>query len=589
MIKYLKKLYLTMGNGMNRYLVTILFLLVLTVINFRSIEDTYNTSTGTWIISLVIGVFLSTTLQMIYERFFQRPMVRFVFYGVAVAGVAVSYLLLKDATSNLPLSIRIGIILFILFVAFLWVPTIKSKVSLPESIFATFKAGLLAGVYASTLFVGVCIILAAINGLITNLDGEAYLHAANVIYVLFMPISFLSFIPIYDGWESEEEQEKINLSNRFFDTLIAYILIPITIVFTGVLLIYIGTNISSDFWSENLLEAILLVYAIVVIVIYLLSCCIDKPITKYFRLIFPYVLVVMVVIQTIASILKAMEIGITYGRYYSIMFGAFAFLSGMIFILRKYFKINWVAPILILLALISIVPPVDAFSRSRSSQIKRLETVLKKNDMLKEGQLHPSSDISEDDQEIIINAYRELSNMDAFQSVAWLESYDGTESFEHIFGFAEYEWNDRDYIRHSYNVDQSALLSVEGYDFIYDGQLYDSLRKELIKDDKTYILECIPSDGEYDELRIRDEAGNVIIRMDLKEIYDRMKTFPSDISEISQEDGTFIVENEDMQMKVLLYYFNMSVEIDSSEATDGVDGYQLMDMMMEANVLIDFK
>ena len=79
------------------------------------------------------------------------------------------------------------------------------------------------------------------------------------------------------------------------------------------------------------MEPLLVSYSITVITVYLLASVIDSKTTKYFRMVFPKVLIPVVLFQTVSSILKIGELGITSGRYYVIMFGIFATISAVIF------------------------------------------------------------------------------------------------------------------------------------------------------------------------------------------------------------------------------------------------------------------
>ena len=91
---------------------------------------------------------------------------------------------------------------------------------------------------------------------------------------------FLSLIPIYPGESnkgSEETKRQTDVVFRaakcpkFFEILISYIIIPLITVFTIILLVYIIKNIGGEFWSDNLLEPMIVSYSIFVIVVYLLA------------------------------------------------------------------------------------------------------------------------------------------------------------------------------------------------------------------------------------------------------------------------------------------------------------------------------
>src|SRR5699024_8973879 len=162
-----------------------------------------------------------------------------------------------------------------------------------------------------------------------------------------------------------------------------YIIIPLTMVYTVILLIYVLLNITGDFWKDNLLEPMLISYAVIVILVFFLASSLDNMLVTLFKNIFPKILILIVLFltiaylfknifpiilipivlfQTIASFLKIEDTGVTYGRYYVIMFGLFALISGVVFSFFSMKKHGWIALSLIIFAIISITPPVDSFS-----------------------------------------------------------------------------------------------------------------------------------------------------------------------------------------------------------------------------------
>ena len=190
-----------------------------------------------------------------------------------------------------------------------------------------------------------------------------------------------------------------------------------------------------DFWKDNLLEPILIIYSIGIILVYLLASRIENKFSKYFKLSIPKILIPVVLFQTLASILKIQEVGITYGRYYVILFGIFATIAGILFCFISVKKNGIIAPILIGLSVISILPPVDAFTISRANQASRLKQVLIKNEMLQEGRIIPNENISTEDKDIIVSTVQYLESSDDVNKIAWLSSYNPND-FEKTFGFS---------------------------------------------------------------------------------------------------------------------------------------------------------
>ena len=148
-------------------------------------------------------------------------------------------------------------------------------------------------------------------------------------------------------------------------------------------------------------------------------------------------LVPIVVFQIISSLLSLSETGITHTRYYVILYGLFAAVSGILLSFLPVRKNGSVAALLIIFSIFSIVPPVDAFSISKSSQINLVEKVLLENKMIEEDTITPNSNVSNEDKKTITNAMSYLNTMDYTKELAWLpKDFDYYEDFSDTFGFS---------------------------------------------------------------------------------------------------------------------------------------------------------
>ena len=398
-IAFFKNRLRGLTDAISRYPLTTAFLVIAAIINAIDINNEKDLSKT--LLTLAVGAFLSAVSQVVYERFFSKTSIRFglmIFVIVLTAGYYL--IILPASTLSMEIMIRTSVALFALLFAFIWVPVIKSKISFNNSFMIAFKAFFNSLLFSVVIFGGVALIISAIDLLIFSVDYRAYSHAGNIIFILFAPMYFLSLIPIYPGESNKGPEEtkrqtdvvlKAAKCPKFFEILISYIIIPLIAVFTIILLVYIIKNIGGEFWSDNLLEPMIVSYSIFVIVVYLLASELENKFTVLFRKILPKVLVPIVVFQIISSLLSLSETGITHTRYYVILYGLFAAVSGILLSFLPVRKNGSVAALLIIFSIFSIVPPVDAFSISKSSQINLVEKVLLENKMLEEDTITPNS------------------------------------------------------------------------------------------------------------------------------------------------------------------------------------------------------
>ena len=313
-------------------------------------------------------------------------------------------------------------------------------------------------------------------------------------------------------------------------------------------------NITGDFWKDNLLESLLVTYSITVITVYLLASVIKNKVAIYFRKIFPKVLVPVVLFQTISSILKIGELGITAGRYYVILFGIFATISAIIFTFRPNHKTNIIAPILIICSLISIIPPADAFFVSKKNQIGRLTKVLKENDMLVDDKLIPNAELSYEDKQIISDTIHYLMSMDYIEDINLLKSYSESQDFEETFGFYQYEWTIKKYETYNLYLPEKTGIDVSLYDFFIAANLdWNNQDTNLLAEpwgDKGYFL-ILENTKDNSDLVLMNNTEDELLRYSLNQIFAKIKDRQERSGILSPNEAEFRIENDNAIVSII--------------------------------------
>ncbi|MCQ6277425.1 DUF4153 domain-containing protein [Bacillus sp. V3B] len=574
-------------DAIARFPLTTAFLLVAALINAYDINTEKDYLK--FLITLVFGAFLSAVFQVAYERYFSKFSTRVLLMGVVVLLTAGYYLIISSSPElSMEITIRTSVALFALFFAFIWVPVVKGKISFNKSFMIAFKSLFNTLFFSSIIFAGISIILAAINELIFTVDFTAYSHTASIVFILVAPMYFLSLIPIYPGTADKNkggeitdlQEQTINKAAscpKFLEILISYILIPLIAMFTIILLIYMIQNIGGAFWTDNLLEPMLVSYSITVILVYILASEIENKFTVFFRRVFPKVLVPIVLFQIISSMISLTDIGITHTRYYVILFGVFAVAAGSLMSFLPVRKNGIIAAMLIVFSVISVVPPVDAFTISRSSQINKVENVLLKNDMLENNTVKPNASISEKDKETITSVMNYLNRMEYTDKVEWLPAhFNFYNDFYDTFGFHEYEQprnrNQSVYV----SLEEQMAIDISGYDtFLYSNIYFPSNKGEeelvdmvILGENYTLQKNITQDQGSISLIGSNNEA---LISFKTREIFDRFSDFHSSKGFISIEEATFSKENEHAKMTLVVQ--NVSLDKTSSPTYYGSDFY----------------
>ena len=581
-------------DAMSRYPLTVIFLIAAAIVNAKGInrgEPYYKL-----LLTFVVGACLGFAMQAAFERFFEKFSERAISMIICILLSGGYFLIVNQyTTTSLETWIRTSVALLALVIAYIWVPVIKSTISFNESFMAAFKSFFNSLLFSVVLFTGISLIITAIDLLLFRVNEKSYMHALNIIAVLFAPIYFLSLIPIYPGVSSknllkdklvnhkgiiEYDEEKIIKSSscpRFLEILISYVIIPLLSIYTVIVVIYIAQqNISTKFWMDNRLEPMLVAFAITVILVYILASKIENKFAQLFRKVFPKVLVPIVVFQIVSSVLRTQDTGITHGRYYVILFGIFAAVSGVFLSFIPVRKNGIVAILLIAFSLFSIIPPVDAFTISRTNQLKMLQSVLVKNNMLLGNKITPNPSVPEEDKKIISSTLNYLEMMGYTKDITYLgKDFNLYSDFYDTFGFYRYE--ESMYRQESVymSLNQQSPITISGYDtlvvvnFYFEKDNPDSSNKlcDFKKSGKTYTISNTNS-LDSGKLWLSNDKGEELIQINMKDVFDKFDTSTVGNYQISKDSmtadqATFTQENDNAVISLVA--LNLNIEKSNSE------------------------
>jgi hypothetical protein len=564
-------------NAISRYPFTAVLLFAIAVLNGYNINETVNKNQKL-IVTLLVGAFLGVVGQILYERFFyDKKSVRLILIGAAVLLTVGYYLIIRQSpTFGMALGVRTAVALFALLITFIWIPSIRNKITFNESFMIAFKSFFLSLFFAGVIFAGVSIIIGATDQLLFEVDYRVNTHSLNIIFVLFAPMYFLSLIPVFpiiqgtmagvtDDIEKSDRVSKLGECPKFLEILLSYILIPLISVFTLILLIYILINLGEGFWSDNLIEPMIVAYSITVIVVYILVSRLSNRFAALYRGIFPKILVPLVVIQTIASVLKIEDLGLTHGRYYVILYGIFAAVAGILFSFLPVKKNGIVAIMLLGFSVFSIVPPVDAFTVSRVSQMNMLEDILEKNNMLTDNQIVANASIEEKEKEKIIQLMNYMEMMGYVDSIRWLPAdFQFYDDFDEVFGFEPYINYNGEEPQYVYlNLPENTPVNVSGFEYFIPTGIYsnrsntDEVFANIEKNGMAYSIIKEYSDNKI-SLIVKDGNNEEIIRVDTKEMFDRYAAEYNDKGILTLEEATYTKESE--QAAITIIVRNVSIE-----------------------------
>lgn len=561
-------------QAISRYPVTTLFLLAAVIVNMISINSESENYIK-MVFTLCVGALLGAVAQHLYERFFKNFNEQLLLVvGAVLLTFGYYFIIHSSSVLTIENGTKTGVVMFALMMAFIWIPTIKGSTTFNESFMSAFKSFFITVLFSVVIAGGMSAIIATTDNLLFSINYKAIPHILNITFVLFAPIFFLSFTPYYIGKKdmnkSEDElsvqQEEVNKAvscPKLLNVLISYIIIPLTAVFTVILLLYIVLNIGGDFWTKNLLEPMLVSYSITVIIVYVLASDIDNPFANGFRKVFPKVLLPIVLLQTVASIIKIQELGITHGRYYVILFGVFAIITAVVFSFLPVKRNGMIVAVLLLCSAISVIPPIDAFTVSKVNQTGLLKEVLIENGMLDGTTIVPNADISIDDKKVITRTVQYLRNTNNIEEIEWLPtSLSQYRDFATTFGFNEvYEYSSEpsSYFYTTLDWGQQPAVTINDYDqlirlYVSSQNPADDVSFEM--NNSQYFIKQHELEGNI-VLTFVNSNDEEIIQFNMREIIDKVMERSSESEAakgemLSVKDAMMDFENEQIKVSVLV-------------------------------------
>lgn len=563
-----------------RFPLTIVFLASLSTVMFLIIEDYSSLDIdllSRYMFAGIFGALLATAVRFMLERF-EGLKNSFLFYGLTILLTAGYYYFLTNDEFSNKMFIHLLVISFALFAAYLFLPSSKNAVNFGNVALAHFKASFTSLLYGIVLYIGIAAIIGAIDILLYDIDYKSYAHAANIIFIFFTPLYYLSLLPKFNSTDKNDDAKKeiSFIYPKFLDILVSYITIPLITAFTAVLIIYFIKILASGVWPVGQVGPMVLGYSAAGYFIYILSSNLNNKFSVLYRKLFPLVLIPLVVMQMVSSYIRIDAYGITESRYYVVLFGIFSIVCALVLIFTKKKNSNTIVLLSAIFALISIIPPVDAFTVSKNSQERRLTEILNRNNMIVDGEIVKRADISTDDMYEITNISNYMQGMGYLDDMDWFpdkyaDNYYG--NFRNIYGFEQYY--DTGYPGREETLYLNAMLNenekinIEDYDmffkiYIHNKREPDAELGEFTLKGKNYAIKQIFDEKGYITITVSDDS-NTLIEIPMKEFIDGLFEKANEPKGLmDQETLTIETQNDELKVKLLINDIN----VDKSDPED---------------------
>lgn len=524
--------------------------------------------------TFLLGAFLGVVAQFSCESFERLKKMRLPVYLISALLILGYYLIILSAPSiTFAVIIRTVIAVFAMFCAFIWLPSFKDKAHFNNIALIHFKSAFTSALYAAVLSAGCTSIIAAIDILLFKVNQDAFPITLCIIWIFFANLYYLSLLPKFNS-ESEEDRTyaaHAAIYPRLLEILISYIVIPLIAVYSVVLITYFIKILFTLKWPAGQLGPMILAYSAVGLITFILSNQLKNKFTLIFRLVFPKALILMVIMQLISVAIRVNAYGITESRYYVILFGMFSLVCGILFSFKPSAKNGVIALLAAGLAILSVIPPVDAFTVSRCSQITRLENMLRSEGVLsKDGKIIPKEAVPE---KIRLESTRILDYLNMrnyLEYINWLPSDFNINEMKNTFGFdAAYED-----LRESYFnafLDTQKPVEISGYDIFIHARSYTKMEESThspynfqVRNHKYKLIIKRISPQEV-KVSVSNQKGIELVSSGL---YGLASTLPkignTPKDSLSPELMTLSVQNNGYKLRIVLQEVNINYGADEN-------------------------
>lgn len=426
---------------------------------------------------LTVGIFLFIFISLLnsfLQSIFNKSYYKYISNGIGVIVLVILFFIGKGNTlyeeKNMGMffldifftEYKIGHILLGIMIASiigsLFIEKINNVNGLGLYIFKVIRSFAISMIFSLVTLGISMLIMYTLNSLfIENLEDKYY---ALVFYTIMIMINLIIFLSNYpDAFIFEDYTVP-----KSFKTLLTNVVMVLVSVFGLLLIVYFIMILIQRNILVRQIAYLVVVYGILTVSTLLISGITEESKIKTIYKKFAPISILPLLIMLFYSMGKRINnYGITENRYYIILIGVFLLFSSLYFIFNKY-KNN--VPVLVAFCLISIIGtigPLSGYNLSTKSQSKRLEYYLNKNNMLKDGQLVPVTNVNNKDKEEISNIllyFRENKEENILDNTVVLEK-DFYENSSKYLGFeVYYDGNNADnFISYGYNAFKPEEIS----------------------------------------------------------------------------------------------------------------------------------
>lgn len=387
-----------------------------------------------------------------------------------------------------------------------------------------------------------------------SIDDNYYLYINSITAGVFQIWFFVAGIP------AMHEIRNLNSSYEYpkiLSIFVQYILVPLLILYIIILYGYyikiiINWNLPKG-WVSWLIICLSFFGIITFLLVWPKRKDNSTPWVSLFSRYFYVVLIPLIILLFIAVGKRISDYGVTINRYYIVLLGLWLATVSLYNLVTKNEKIKFIPVSLSIFILLSLFGPWGFNSVSEKSQIKKLQLLLQKNNILKDNKIKRLSDkdsISIQDKENIISVLNYLNNFHNIQNIQHLTTFNlNAIPQKNILNFKQIDTIDAvDKIISAWGLNNAKTYY----------QNFDSTNTEEINENNKSFFYLYPTDTQINDLLPADNVKYIIRFRINPEKNDK-------ISDIIRNESIYFCYNNQNQTFVLQNKKNDTLEFSIQE------------------------
>ncbi len=365
-----------------------------------------------------LGLTLFFSLSIFSERKNHSLTKKIIIQVVALAALTGYYLFLRNWFVQIEFVryalINLALHLLASFAAFTGKNNLTGFWQFNKALFLRF---FFAAIYSATLYLGICLAMAAVDQLFgVKIDGKNYFRLWIIIAGIFNTWFFLAGVPknIATLNESEDYPKGLKIFTQ-------YVLLPLVTLYLLILYAYMGKILIAQSLPKGWVSYLVIGFSVAgVLALLLIHPIRNKEGNSWIHIFskwFYGALYPLVIMLFFAIGRRISDYGITENRYFIIVLAIWLAAVSTYFLFSKISNIKYIPISLCLIALLSSFGPWGAFSVAEKSQMKVLENILTQNEILKNGKIDSKhKEVADSVAEQITSIVKYFNDMHGFEN-----------------------------------------------------------------------------------------------------------------------------------------------------------------------------